>query len=65
LPANPLEGDTIIVQKRVGGNNVNLAANVGQTISGASTAILINPYATITVIYDGVADWVVTSRYLT
>lgn len=65
LPASPLAGDTVVATKKDAINNVNLAAGVGHTIDGASGAILLSQYAAITVVFDGVSEWVITSRYLT
>jgi len=64
LKTSPTEGDEVVIKKLGDVNNFQLTAGAGHTVDGASGAVLTLKNQSLTVVFDGVSMWVVTSKYL-
>ena len=61
--ANPYAGQRLVVKDQSGHadtNHITITANSGQTIDGNPTASIITARGSLTLIYDGIFDWIIT-----
>lgn len=65
LKTSPTAGEIVTVKKTDNSvNTVTITPGVGHTIDNAAGAILTLHNQSITMVFDGISSWIVTSRYL-